>query len=154
MDTNSITKTVGEIGSTQMGYVDLTEGHNGFGGGGRGSMKASGSGGGGTHLLADAKMGKAPAPKKPGTPAGEQGTSAEQPAGPQEPEAGPQTPPEAGPQTPPEYPTGGNDTSSTPGGGLGWPAESTSRMGNFRSGLTSSRPSGLGWPAESLGEGA
>ena len=151
--TNAITKTLGEVGSTKMGYVDMAEGHNGFRGGG-GSLYG-GSGTGGTpRLLATAKMGKAPTPKKPDTPAGEQGTSANQPAGPQAPPAGPGSqepqgqPSEPGPQTP----TG--ETSSTPGGGLGWPAEEPAgRNDNFRTGVTSSRPSGSGWPDRFTGAG-
>ena len=144
--TNAITKTLGEVGSTSMGYTDLAEGHNGFRGGG-GSLYGGGAGGGAPRLLATAKMGTVPKPKS-GTPAGEH-----QPAGPQEqlPESGPQEPQGQPSEPGPQAPT--DDTSSTPGGGLGWPEESTGRNDNFRTGVTSSRPSGSGWPDRFTGTG-
>ncbi len=117
--TNAITKTLGEVGSTKMGYVDMTEGHNGFAGGGGSLYGGSGSGKAGTpQLLAKIPMGKAPTPKKPGTPdstrasefdRGQQEARPQLPGSPEpgSPEPGSPTEPSSAPTTPKPKPPGG-----------------------------------------------
>ena len=116
--TNSITKTLGEIGSTKMGYQDLAAGHNGFGGGGM--MQAAAPAASPRQLLAKIPMGKAPSGNVLSRKGEfEQGQS----------EAKPQLPGSPTEPGPPTEPPGGNSGSGSGNSGEPGPTEPNAGSG-------------------------